>query len=391
MGTAGMTGAELLEIIWVAAVAAVGVGTLGLAVAWLTRRWSLRWHVVVLVTAAIAGAYAGTLAIANLMLLSSHDLLVVTVVSSVAAIIALVVAAAVGWSLTRWSAALQVQVRQLSAGTVPPADEHGPRELRAISQELAATQRRLEQAKLRERRLEESRRELVSWVSHDLRTPLAGLRAMAEALEDGLAPDPDRFHRQIRSEVDRMAAMVDDLFELSRIHAGLLKLNPTTLALRDLVSEAIAGADPIARAHRVHIGGDVDPHLEVTADPVGISRVLSNLLLNAIRHTPADGTVEITGRFSGDGVELCISDECGGLPADEIDRVFDLGWQGSKARTPDDSRPGQGAGLGLAIVKGIVEAHCGVVGVENLAGSTGCRFSITLPRAVSELGPAQNG
>ncbi|HWU20687.1 MAG TPA: HAMP domain-containing sensor histidine kinase [Nocardioides sp.] len=368
-----------LEIVWVAALAAVVVGAVGLALAWLTRGWSLRWHVVLLVAVAGLGSYAGTLAIAQLMLLSSHDLLVVTVVASVATVVAVLVALAVGWPLARWSTALQTQVRGMGPGVVNARGGSGPRELRAVSEELAETQRRLEQARLRELRLEEARRELVSWVSHDLRTPLAGLRAMAEALEDGLAADPARFHQQIRVEVDRMASMVDDLFELSRIHAGVLKLNPTTLAVGDLVSEAIAGADPVARARNVRIGGSVDAGLEVTADPAGLSRVLSNLLMNAIRHTPADGVVEVIGRQRGDSVEVCVSDGCGGLRAEEIDRVFDLGWQGSDARTPGDNSLGQGAGLGLAIVKGIVEAHAGQVAVENVASRGGCRFSVLLP------------
>ena len=98
----------------------------------------------------------------------------------------------------------------------------------------------------------------MSWVSHDLRTPLAGMRAMAEALEDGMAEDPARYHRQIRAEVDRMVRMVDDLFELSRIHAGVLTLSPETVALTDVVSEAIAGADPMARARSVRLGGSVE-------------------------------------------------------------------------------------------------------------------------------------
>ncbi|GAB4009209.1 sensor histidine kinase [Nocardioides ultimimeridianus] len=374
-----MTLSAFLEIVWVAALAAVVVGAVGLAFAWLTRGWSLRWHVVLLVAVAGLGSYAGTLAIAQLMFLSSHDLLVVTVVSSVATVVAVAVALAVGWPLARWSTALQTQVRGMGPGMVSAGGGGGPRELRAVSEELAETQRRLEQARLRELRLEEARRELVSWVSHDLRTPLAGLRAMAEALEDGLAADPARFHQQIRTEVDRMASMVDDLFELSRIHAGVLKLNPTTLAVGDLVSEAIAGADPVARARNVRIGGSVDAGLEVTADPAGLSRVLSNLLMNAIRHTPADGVVEVIGRQRGDSVEVCVSDGCGGLRAEEIERVFDLGWQGSDARTPGDSSLGQGAGLGLAIVKGIVEAHAGRVAVENLANVGGCRFSVLLP------------
>ena len=148
----------------------------------------------------------------------------------------------------------------------------------------------------REVALEQSRRELVSWVSHDLRTPLAGLRAMTEALEDGLADDPARYHAQMRAEVERMVRMVDDLFELSRIHAGVLRLSPQPVALGDVVSEALASADSVARARGVRLDGAVDEGVLVNADPAGLSRVVSNLLMNAIRHTPADGVVEVRGR-----------------------------------------------------------------------------------------------
>jgi signal transduction histidine kinase len=234
---------------------------------------------------------------------------------------------------------------------------------------------------LRAARLEDSRRELVSWVSHDLRTPLAGMRAMTEALEDGMAEDPARYHRQIRAEVDRMVRMVDDLFELSRIHAGVLTLSPETVALTDVVSEALAGADPVARARSVRLGGSVEQGLAVTADPVGLSRVISNLVMNAVRHTPADGTVEIRGRSVPDGVELSVSDQCGGMSEKDLERVFDLAWRGGAARTPDRTEElagVAGAGLGLAIVRGIVEAHRGVVRVENRA-PVGCRFLVRLP------------
>src|SRR5262245_34123168 len=144
---------------------------------------------------------------------------------------------------------------------------------------------------------EQSRRELVAWVSHDLRSPLAGLRAMTEALEDGLADDPSRYHAQMRAEVDRMGRMVDDLFELSRIHAGVLRLSPQCVALGDVVSEAIAGADSVARARGVHRAGRVKEDVLVTADPAGLSRVVSNLRMNAIRHTPVGGVVEIKARI----------------------------------------------------------------------------------------------
>jgi signal transduction histidine kinase len=254
----------------------------------------------------------------------------------------------------------------------------GPTELQQLSDELAETARRLQESRVREQRLEESRRELVSWVSHDLRSPLAALRAMTEALEDGLADDPARYHHQIRVEVDRMVRMVDDLFELSRIHAGVLSLDLQPVAVGDVVSEALAGADPVARAGGVRLGGRVEDGLFVTADPGEFSRVVSNLLANAIRHTPADGVVEVTGRRVGNSVELSVTDACGGLSREDMARVFDVAWQGSSARTPTPGSPvGRGAGLGLAIVKGLVEAHRGQVAVANHA--PGCRFVVTIP------------
>ena len=372
-----MRATDLLTIIGVAALAAVLVGAVGLGLVWLVRRRSFRWQLAVVAIVPVAGAFAGATAVARMMFLSHHDLLVMTVVTSAAAVVAVGVALVVGGATARWSDALRAQVRGLADPALHAVHDAGPSEIRDLSEELARTQRDLQHAQVRERRLEESRRELVSWVSHDLRTPLAGLRAMTEALEDGMATDPDRYHRQIRSEVDRMSGMVDDLFELSRIHAGVLRLAPETLVLGDLVSEAVAGADPVARARRVRLGGQVDDGIEVLADPAGLSRVLSNLLINAIRHTPADGVVEIAGRSVSDGVELSVTDGCGGLRPEEMARVFDVAWQGTRARTPATAGLGGGAGLGLAIVKGIVEAHRGRVWVENR--TSGCRFLVSLP------------
>ena len=197
---------------------------------------------------------------------------------------------------------------------------------------------------------------------------------MTEALEDGLADDPSRYHAQMRAEVERMVRMVDDLFELSRIHAGVMKLSPQPVALGDVVSEALASADSVARAQGVRLGGMVDEGVLVTADPAGLSRVVSNLLMNAIRHTPADGVVEVHGRAVPEGVELTVTDGCGGIDPDDLATVFEVGWRGTPARTPG---PDSGAGLGLAIVRGLVEAHRGTVGVTN--HGDGCRFVVRLP------------
>ena len=374
-----MTG-DQVQILLVAAGCAVGVGALGLGAAWAIRHRSIVWQLALIVVVAIGSALAGVVAISQLMFISPHDREVVTIVMAASGLVAVLVALAVGGAIARWSEALRRDARLLDAHGSYVAEKRGPSELQALSEELARTSDRLEESRLRELQLESSRRELVSWVSHDLRTPLAGMRAMTEALEDGMAEDPQRYHRQIRAEVDRMVRMVDDLFELSRIHAGVLTMAREPVALRDVVSEAIAGADPVARARSVRLGGRVEEGIEVIADADGLSRVMTNLIMNAIRHTPADGSVEIHARAVDDGVELSVTDECGGLSEEDMHRVFDVAWRGAPARTPDDS----GAGLGLAIVKGIVEAHRGVVRVENVphdeAGEpAGCRFLVTLP------------
>jgi signal transduction histidine kinase len=356
-----------------------GVGLVGGVVLWLTRRLSVRWLTVGVATTAVLAVVAGTVATSRAMFLSTHDLGVITLVAAVAGVVALVFALGVGSALAHWSRELREEARRFGESGAFVADRSGPAEFIELSQELRRTSEKLAESRDRELALEQSRRELVSWVSHDLRTPLAGLRAMTEALEDGLADDPARYHAQMRAEVDRMVRMVDDLFELSRIHAGVLRLSPQPVALVDVVSEALAGADSVARARGVRLGGQVEEDILVTADPAGLSRVVSNLLMNAIRHTPADGVVEVRGRAVAEGVELSVTDACGGMHDEEMDRVFDVGWQGSTARTPHqvDAGAGAGAGLGLAIVKGIVEAHLGRVAVTN--HEPGCRFSVTLP------------
>jgi len=270
-------------------------------------------------------------------------------------------------------------------------------ELADLSRELNATSAKLAESRERERALERSRRELVAWVSHDLRTPLAGLRAMAEALEDGVATDPARYHLLMRQAVDRLAGMVDDLFELSRIHAGALKLTLENVALADLVDGVLAEGQPLARARGIELTGVVAAPAVVHGDVRELSRALSNLVVNAIRHTPADGAVrieasEVAAGPAGEGeglagqpqVRIAVTDGCGGIPEEDLDRVFDVAWRGTSARTPEaDSPVGAGAGLGLAIVRGIAQAHSGDVTVGNVTG--GCRFELHLPVPVGEL------
>jgi len=371
---------DQVDIVLIAAAWSGGAGVVGLAGVWLLRTRSVRWLTGAVAVVAVVAVLAGMVGTARAMFLSTHDFNVMLLVSLVAGLVAVAAGAAVGTAFSGWSHALQDEARRFGdSGEFNAAGDRGPAEFQGLADELARTSRKLQESRDREARLEDSRRELVAWVSHDLRTPLAGLRAMTEALEDGIADDPSRYHRQIRAEVDRMVRMVDDLFELSRIHSGNLRLSLEPVMLGDLVSEAIASADPVARARGVRLGGGVEQGLEVVADSAELSRVVGNLVMNAIRHTPSDGVVEVVGRAGPHGVEIAVTDGCGGLSEEDMERAFEVAWQGSRARTPDVAGVfGSGAGLGLAIVKGIVEAHHGEVSVAN--HDPGCRFLVHLPR-----------
>jgi len=374
----GVVTRDQVEVVLIAAAWASGVGVVGLAVAWLARTASLRWLPVGVSLVAVGAVVAGMIGTSRAMFLSEHDYEVTLLVCLVAGIVSFGFALLVGSRVVRWSGRLRQSARSFGDSGEYVGEVSGPAEFAALSAELHETSRRLAESRARENQLEESRRELVSWVSHDLRTPLAGMRAMAEALEDGLVDDPARYHRRIRTEVDRTVRMVDDLFELSQIHAGLLVPTLVTVALGDLVNESLISAESVAAAKGVRLGGRVDEGLMVEADPATFSRVVGNLLMNAIRHTPPGGEVMVEGRADGDWVELSVRDRCGGIPSDEIDRVFDVAFRGESARTPDPVvAESGGAGLGLAIVRGIVEAHRGQVAVDNVEG--GCRFLVQVP------------
>ncbi|WP_435136974.1 sensor histidine kinase [Actinacidiphila sp. bgisy144] len=370
---------DLLIIAAYAALGAVAAGLLGAAALRLLRHRSLALSLAVVAAVTVAAMLAGTLSVARAMFLSEHDLGVVTMVCAIAAVVSLGVAFILGRQVVAGSRALAAATRAFGDNDIFAAPDSTPTaELAALGRELEATSARLALSRQRERALEASRRELVAWISHDLRTPLAGLRAMTEALEDGIADDPARYHRQIRAEVDRLSGMVGDLFELSRIQAGVLALSPTRISVYDLVGDAIAGANPLATEHGVHLVGDHVDRTPVEVDSREMTRVLANLLTNAIHRTPPDGTVAVSARRdnASDSVILSVTDSCGGIPPDDLPRVFDTGWRGTGARTPP-----AGAGLGLAIVRGIVEAHQGRTTAHNVPG--GCRFDVTLPAARS--------
>ncbi len=355
------------------------VGVLGQVLLRRLRRRSLPLSLLVVATIPVLAVLAGTVGAAAVMFFSAHDLVVMLIVAGTAGTVSLGAALMLGHSLATGSRALHQAARAIGSGdpvSVPAAPVSA--ELAALSRELEAASARLDASTARERALEASRRELIAGLSHDLRTPLAGLRAMAEALEDDVVEDPPRYHRQICLEVDRLSSMVDDLFKLSRISAGSLRLSLEEVSLAEIVDQVTASAEPLARARRVRLTATAGVPRPVEADGAELSRVLTNLLDNALRHTPDGGSVSVVASHDGDQAVLAVTDQCGGIPGPELAKVFDVAWRGAAARRGEHGHPDdQGTGLGLAIARGIVQAHSGQISVANVNG--GCRFEVRLP------------
>ena len=223
----------------------------------------------------------------------------------------------------------------------------------------------------------DARRELVAWASHDLRTPIASLQAMIEALEDGLAT-PEDYLPALREQVRALSLLVDDLFELARIDAGVLTLELRQVHVSSFVDSALRLLEPEAFARRIELTADVEDQASVTVAPEKIERVLFNLITNALRHTPSDGSVAVHARRLDDEVLVQVTDTGEGIAPEATERMFERFWRADRARS------GAGTGLGLAIARGIVEAHGGRIWAENRVQG-GAQISFTLPagRAIS--------
>jgi signal transduction histidine kinase len=222
-------------------------------------------------------------------------------------------------------------------------------------------------------RLFDARRELVTWASHDLRTPLANMQAILEAIEDGLAT-PTEYVAALRDQVHSLSRLVDDLFELAQIDQGVLTLELRDAELAAVVGVCLRGVEAEARARQISLQAHVERDVTAHCAPDKVERVLLNLLTNALRHTPSDGAIAVVVQAEEREVRVTVEDSGEGLSAESLRRMFERFWRG------DPARSARGAGLGLAIARGLVEAHGGRIWAENCPGG-GARVSFTLPAA----------
>lgn len=335
---------DLVEIVGWALACSVPVVTAGAVVIRLARSWSLAVSMVTLVLIPVLATFTGVLGASGFMITETFEktalvLVIVSVVTIPAAVM-----------LARYQARRTVWEQEIRDA---------------------------------ERAAEQSRRKLVAFVSHDLRTPLAGIRAVSEAIADGVLTDDEvRDHaKHIEQESIRLSEMVDDLFEMSKINAGAINPSQDRVALDEVVDDVVAAHRIAAERAGVVLRAVLsDEPVRVIGSDRALVRVLSNLVANAIAHTPAGGTVTLSLGRDADGAWARVDDTGVGIDEADLTRVFDVAYRGSNGRVPrlDSSLP-SGSGLGLAIAAGLVAAHHGTVSAHNLAG--GARFEVRLPLA----------
>jgi signal transduction histidine kinase len=290
---------------------------------------------------------------------------VILAVAAASSTVAVGAALLVGRSITIPVDRLRAASNALASGNLSArAPERGPTEIAELGAAFNGMAERLEE-------LFDARRELVAWASHDLRTPLAAIQAMIESVEDGVAA-PEQYTRALAEQTRTLATLVDDLFELARIDAGVLTLELKDASLTGLVRSCVRGLEAEAGRRNVRLEAHLDGEPSVRCAPDKVERVLLNLLTNALRHTPSDGSIAVLVEPGGGEVRVSVEDSGAGIAPEALRRVFDRFWRGDPARSAG------GSGLGLAIARGLVEAQGGRIWAENRPGG-GARVSFTLP------------
>ena len=336
---------------------------------WMVRSPGLRWT--------LAGGYllAGLLVFLNvfvtarIMFVSQHDLLLSTVLLVFATSMAVSVGLFLAEALIGRIQQVNEAARLVARGRLDTRlAVKGRDEMAVLTASFNDMVAQLQEAERSQQQLDVLRRDLVAWAGHDLRTPLTSIRAILSALADGLVEDDEtrqRYLRTAQKDIQSLSHLIDDLFEMAQADAGGLQLNLEQGSIADLISDTLERFSAQAQQQGIRLEGSaaagVDP---VHMDTPRIGRVLSNLVGNALRHTPSGGRITLTAIRQRDGLLVRVEDTGEGIRPEDLPNVFERFYRGEKSR----SRATGGAGLGLAIAKGIVEAHHGRIGIESQPG-----------------------
>jgi signal transduction histidine kinase len=316
---------------------------------------------------------------AQLMFASQHDLLLAIVLLVFASGIAMILGYFLSSTVTMRINLLKDAAQKLAQGDLQTrVPVSGRDEVSALAVTFNKMAQQLQAADEKQRELENLRNDLIAWVGHDLQTPLTSMRAILEALSDGVVEDPEMVKRYLltaQRDVMSLSALIDDLFQMSQLDAGGFPLDRANASLSDLVSDTLESFSHLALQHGIKLEGQVVSNVDpVFMDTQAIGRVFNNLISNALRHTPSGGEIKVEARRTGSGVEVTVSDTGEGIRPQDIPHVFERFYRGEKSR----NRGTGGAGLGLAIARGIVRAHGGDIQVESNLGQ-GTRFTFHIP------------
>jgi signal transduction histidine kinase len=372
----GMKASELAHLAGLLAPAVVVTVAAATLASSLLRRTSLRQRYLAIATVGTLVALGNVLALARAMLVSPHAATVLVVVLTYASASGLAAAFVSARSsvtaLDRVTGTAEMLGRGDLSARVGLLDA-GP-ELDRLAATLDQMSDRLEEVRDQEQRVEQTRRDLITAVSHDLRTPLANLRAMAEAIDDGVVADSPTLRRyvsEMRRAVGQLSTLVDDLFELVQVDAIRIEAETERARLADVISAAVATVEAEAKRKGIRLSADASSADDAMCSPY-LTRVLQNLLVNAVRHTPADGRVRLGVDRAAEGLRLVVEDTGEGIAEIDLPFVFDPFYR------VDTARSGDGAGLGLALAERIVRALGGTIEVASRAGR-GARFDVVLP------------
>lgn len=361
----------------ISALAGYGAYRLG----WLSRLPRLSWTLLLGYFMAALLTFLNVGFSARLMFASQHDLLLAGVLLLFAGGIAMAVGYFAATAVADRIQAVAKGAEAIAHGNLSArVPVIGNDEVSHLARTFNAMAERLEAADRQQKELDQLRSDLIAWVGHDLRTPLASTRVIVEALADGVIEDPETTQRYLRTaqrDIQSLSLLIDDLFQLAQMDAGGLKLDRQLCSVAELIADAAESFQALAEQRQVTLHSRVatgcDP---VLIDSQQIGRALANLLGNALRHTPAGGSVTVLAGPVESVVRVEVVDTGEGIPAEDLPRIFERFYRGEKSR----SRATGGSGLGLAIAKAIVQAHGGRIWAESQPGR-GARFIFTLPKA----------
>jgi len=369
----------MAEFLTVTAFVSLGVGLLVVRLGWMRRSPRLAWTLVAGYVLAAVLTFLNVAVTARLMFLSSHDVLLATVLLVFAALIAVSLGVLLTGGIVAAIARLNQAARAVAGGeldVVVPVE--GCDEVAELSASFNQMTRRLREAEEARREVEAARSHLLTAVGHDLRTPLASVRVIVEALSDGVVDDPDTVARYLHTAeggLNALSLLVDDLFMLALLESGGVELERQPNSMTDLISDTLETFALRAEQQRVTLRGEPCGTADVAEfDARYVERALANLVENALCYTPPGGQVVLQANAVPGGLSVKVSDTGPGIAAADVPRIFERFYRGEASR----SRATGGSGLGLAIVKGVVEAHGGSVGVETAPGR-GTTFSFVLP------------